>query len=232
VGFFNRYKIALLILCFVSSSAFAFSWSDLWLTPNQQAAKALKKGQAKKAAELFRSPEWKAVANYRSKDYQQALKDFSKRKNAAADYNRGNSLAHMKQYQAAIDAYSQALKKQPDFENAKFNRELIEKLQKQKKQQQKQNSKDQNKKNQKKQSKQDQKKSQNGQDKQDQKQNEKNQDNQNKQDKQKNQEKNKQGYDQRQQQQNKQNADKQSIYIIIIIANSHITPTACSSQLL
>ena len=136
MGFFNQRNIMLLLLCFLTSSAMAFSWSDLWLRPNQQGQRALQNGEAKKAATLFESPDWQGVANYRAKDYQQAKADFSKQQNAVADYNRGNALAHMGQYQAAIDAYSVALKKQPDFKDAEYNRQLLEKLkQKQKKQQ-------------------------------------------------------------------------------------------------
>jgi len=119
----------LLLLC--SSSAVALSWHDLWFTPDQQGAKALQQGQAQQAAKLFTAPKWQGVAHYRSGQYQQALEDFSKADDATAWYNKGNALAQLHQYQAAIDAYNQALKQQADFSDAKYNKALIEKLLKQ-----------------------------------------------------------------------------------------------------
>ena len=96
-----------LCVCFSAPTTFAFTWQDLWSTPNQQGAKALKKKQAKKAAKLFSAKNWKGVANYRAKSYQQAVRDFAKNKSPQANYNRGNALAKAGQYQVAIDAYNQ-----------------------------------------------------------------------------------------------------------------------------
>ena len=157
---------------------------SMWLTQDQQAEQALQKGDAKQAAEQFENPDWKASAQYRAGDYAAAAESFAKSDAATAHYNRGNALAKANKLEDAIKAYDEALKRDPQLEDAKKNRTLIEKLLKQQKQQEQQN-KDQNKDS-----------DQKDQDKQDQK-DSKDQDKQN-------------SDDQKQQEQNKQDKDKQN----------------------
>ena len=63
-----------------------------------------------------------AVADYRSGAYDKAILGFQ---NHA--YNRGNALAHAGKIQEAIQAYEQALKENPMDEDARFNKEYLEK---------------------------------------------------------------------------------------------------------
>ena len=129
--------IVLAITMSYVSASYAMNWNDLWLRPDQQGARALAKDQPQQAAKLFHSPSWQGVANYRAGDYQRAAQDFSKRDTAQAYYNRGNAFARLKQYEQAIAAYDQALKQQPNFADAQFNRVLVEKLLQQQRRQQK-----------------------------------------------------------------------------------------------
>jgi Ca-activated chloride channel family protein len=99
----------------------------------QQGAHLLATGQAALAAERFHDPLWQAVARYRAGEYSEAASDFSKNKTADGDYNRGNALAKSGDYSAAIAAYDEALKKDPQHADAKFNRDLLKKLKHQKK---------------------------------------------------------------------------------------------------
>ncbi len=117
-----------LVSVFFINTSFAFSWRDLWLRPDQQAQQALKKGNAKQAAQLFKQPDWRAVANYRAKHYKQAAATLKHENTPLAHYNRGNALAHLGQYRAAINAYEQALKLQANYPDAKYNRDLLKKL--------------------------------------------------------------------------------------------------------
>ncbi|MBS0358671.1 MAG: tetratricopeptide repeat protein [Proteobacteria bacterium] len=121
------------ILMCCTTSAFAFSWADLWWTPDQQAQRQLKKGDPKTAAQKFENPEWRGVANYRSEQYEQSLKDFSQSNNLIDLYNSGNALAQLGQYEDAISAYEKVLEKNPNDADAKFNRDLLKKLLQQKK---------------------------------------------------------------------------------------------------
>jgi len=122
----------LLLLCAVvllpmPRSAYALGWDDLWQRPDQRGAQALAAQQAQQAAKLFTDPQWRAAAHYRAGDYQAVLKDLAKQPGAAAAYNRGNALAHLGMYQQALNAYDEALKTDPDFKDAAYNRNLVKK---------------------------------------------------------------------------------------------------------
>jgi Ca-activated chloride channel family protein len=133
---------ALLILCLPwAQPGYAMQWQDWWWTQDQQAAKAMKKKDYEKAAELFNDPAWKAAAEYKAGDYENAVKNLSQMDDAEAIYNRGNALARLGRYQEAIQAYEQALEKQADHQDAKFNRDFVESLL-EKQQQESQSSKD------------------------------------------------------------------------------------------
>ena len=121
----------------------------LWLRPDQKAAQALEKGDAKTAAELFQQPEWKAAAQYRAGDYAGAAKNLEDAKHSDTLYNRGNALAQQQQYKEALAAYDAALKLNPEDADTKYNRELVAKALEQQQnnqqdQDQNQNQQDQN----------------------------------------------------------------------------------------
>jgi Ca-activated chloride channel family protein len=119
--------LCLLVLLPMPHSAYAFGWSDLWHRADQRGAQALAAQQPKQAATLFKDPQWRAAAHYRAGDYQAAVKDLDKQSGAEAAYNRGNALAHLGKYQEALNAYEDALKREPDFKDAAYNRDLVKK---------------------------------------------------------------------------------------------------------
>jgi len=134
-------------------------WQDWWQTPDQQAANALKKGDAKTAAQKFNNPLWKAYAEYQNAEYEAAAENLSKGTTANTLYNRGNTQAKLLKFQEAIDSYNEALKIDQNLKDAEFNRDLVKKLLEQQKKQDKNDQKN----------KQDQKDKQDQQDKKDQK---------------------------------------------------------------
>jgi Ca-activated chloride channel family protein len=128
----------LLVLLVVPAprQAAAMSWSDLWLRPDQRAAQLFEQGKTQAAADTFHDPDWRAAAAYRAGDYDRALQSLQGIDNPNTDYNRGNTFARLGQYQDAIDAYDQALATDPDDPDAKYNRELVQRLLDQQQQQQ------------------------------------------------------------------------------------------------
>ena len=128
----------------VSTDANAGLWDDLWATRDQQAQAALQQERAADAAVLARNPEIAGEAFYRSGDYMNAGQSWSQVDQGQADshYNRGNSLAQMGEFEAAMAAYDAALALDPDMEDASFNRELVEQMQQQKEQQEQQEQQD------------------------------------------------------------------------------------------
>jgi Ca-activated chloride channel family protein len=125
---FRRGYLMILALVFLPSPrpALAMDWSTLWLRPDQQASQALDAGDAERAAQLFRDPQWKAAAWYRAGDYEQTLHALQDAEDSESLYNRGNALARLGRYPEAIEAYEAALKRDPGHEDARHNRDLLE----------------------------------------------------------------------------------------------------------
>lgn len=120
-----------------TDSSWGFSWDSLWSNKDQRAYKKLNEGDANAAAQLFETPEWRAAAQYRNEDYEGSLETLEGLETAEADYNRGNALTQLGRLEEALAAYDTALEKNPENEDAQFNRDLVEQLLKQQEQQQK-----------------------------------------------------------------------------------------------
>lgn len=130
--------LALLLLLPLPKNSYAFEWQDLWQTKDQQAQQAYRNNQFEQAASLFKKPEWKAAANYKAGAYDKAIENIPAESGDSL-YNQGNALAQAGKLEEAIKAYQKALAKNPNNEDAKYNKELVEKeLEKQKKQQEQQ----------------------------------------------------------------------------------------------
>jgi Ca-activated chloride channel family protein len=122
-----------LLLLPVPRDSQALDWQSLWHNPNQQAEQAFNQQQYPQAAEQFENPDWRAAAQYKAGQYQQAAESLKNTQSADGFYNRGNALAQAGQLQEALSAYQQALKLQPDHQDAQYNKQLVEKkLQEQK----------------------------------------------------------------------------------------------------
>ncbi len=143
--FFRRGVIlSILLVLFLlpaSNSLFAADgwWDKAWQNSDQRGQKLLNAGDADKAARLFTRQDWKAAALYRSGQYEQALQQLEALESHDALYNRGNTLAKMGRLQEALESYDDLLKKQPDHEDAHYNRELVEQALKQQQKQQQDN---------------------------------------------------------------------------------------------
>ena len=105
------------------------SWLDfVFNTQDQVATKQFEQGQYAQAQSNFEHNNWKGAAAYKAGDYEAAHEYFSRDTSANGWYNRGNSLAQLNRIDEAIDAYRQALRLAPEMQQAKENKELLEKL--------------------------------------------------------------------------------------------------------
>ena len=138
-GLFFLLPLLLLPGMFYSGSARADWWDSTWLRKDQQAYRALQSEEVEKAAALAVDPDLSGEAWYRSGEYANAFDSWSQVGSADAHYNRGNALALLGEYEAAIEAYDQALAIEPDMQDALHNRELLEKMKEQQEQQQQEN---------------------------------------------------------------------------------------------
>ena len=130
--------LPLVLLPLWPAPALAGSWSNLWQRPDQQAAQALRDGDAARAQKLAHDPAWRGAAAYRAGDYAAAAQLLQKSTGSDAAYNLGNALAREGKYQDAIQAYDRALKLAPADADAKANRKAVEDWLRQQKQKQKQ----------------------------------------------------------------------------------------------
>lgn len=140
LGFRRGWLVVLMLtLLPITQDTMAFNWDDLWLTRDQQGAKALQEGNPELAARLFKTPSWKAEALFQSQQFEESASTLNTQRidsgNAILEYNRANALAKAGKLQEAIDGYDQALALQPDMDDARFNRNLVEQLLKQQSQQ-------------------------------------------------------------------------------------------------
>lgn len=106
----------------------AFELEDLWLRRDQQGQRLLDAERPAEAAERFIDRRWQATARYQAGDYAGAAELFAEGNTATDHYNRGNALARSEAFEAAIEAYDQALDLQPDLQAAQRNKTLIEEL--------------------------------------------------------------------------------------------------------
>ena len=134
---FRRGWVIVLIFFIVPlpQTAYAATWSDLWLNKDQQAGRELEAGNAKDAAALFKNRDWQAVADYEAGDYAGSASVFSENGDTRNLYNLGNAMAFQGDFDAAIDAYEQVLEKQPNHEDATYNLDLVTKKKEQQEQQ-------------------------------------------------------------------------------------------------
>ncbi|MEP6484987.1 MAG: VWA domain-containing protein [Rudaea sp.] len=115
-----------LVLAAHAQPASAFSWSDVWQRPDQQAQSQLDAGNAKQAQALARDPLLRGSAAYRAGDMADAAQDFQAVESADARYNAGNALAKQQRFKEALAAYDDVLRLNPDMADAKANKQAVE----------------------------------------------------------------------------------------------------------
>ena len=124
-----------LIFCLIGAPLFLFdvpaakalTWEDLWKTQNQQAESSLQSGD-KGAVEKFTTPELRGQAHYQQDNFEAAAKAFEQGSSALHHYNRGTALAKANQYEAAIQAFDEALELDNTLTKARDNKAIAEKL--------------------------------------------------------------------------------------------------------
>lgn len=135
----KRGALTVFVLVLFMPKAEAFEWDSLWQTQQQKAQQSYQQGDYSGAWQNFEDPLWKGNSAYRAKDYAAAEQSYRQLDNADALYNLGNSLAQQQKYQEAIDAYQQALAKNPQLDKAQQNidavKQALEQQQQQKQQQ-------------------------------------------------------------------------------------------------
>jgi Ca-activated chloride channel family protein len=119
-------KSGLIFAALLASSAHAGNW---WLTPDQEAQRALEAGDATRAAQLFTDPQHRAYAEIEAKQYADAARRLEPFEDGESQYNRGNALARAGDLPAALSSYEAALKHAAAgsslHRDAEHNRDLV-----------------------------------------------------------------------------------------------------------
>lgn len=129
-----RRGLLLVVLCtglYWTDPALAIEWDALWSNPDQRGARAMEQQDFAAAAEHFSDAQWKAAAFYRQGEYAKAIENLKDIDAPEAAYNRGNAQAKMGDIPAAIESYEQTLKQMPEHEDARYNLDLLKKMQQQ-----------------------------------------------------------------------------------------------------
>ncbi len=100
------------------------------LTKNnaQRVDTAFKDKNYEKVLELSDDPISVGSAEYKLEKYDDALKTFKQAQGANARYNEGNTFVKLQKYREAITAYDEALKLDPDMQDALDNKKMIQDL--------------------------------------------------------------------------------------------------------
>ena len=129
LAFFSiRRGVLVALLLVVATDTHANWFEDLWKNDDQRAYDELQEDNPEAAETLFKDPEWQAVSKYRSGNYDEAAEMFVTDETIRSQYNLGNSLALSGQIAEAIETYDQVLEQDPDHEDARYNRDLLDQL--------------------------------------------------------------------------------------------------------
>ncbi len=126
-GAFAVLALSLVPLTMAPRPAMAMDWGSLWQRDDQR-GRTLIEQDPERAAEVLQQSDWQGSALYRSERYEEAAEAFSQTPGATGHYNRGNALARAGKLAQALQAYQQALIQNPDFEDARLNRDLVQQL--------------------------------------------------------------------------------------------------------
>lgn len=118
--------VAALMLCATTAQAEG-GWSSLWRTPDQRGEAELRAGRAAAAAQTYSDPRRKAWAQLKAGDDRAASDSYAGLDAPEAPYNRGNALVRAGALQQALQAYDEALVRNPGDRDAQRNRDLIAK---------------------------------------------------------------------------------------------------------
>lgn len=125
----------------LSQPVYAADWQSWFKNTDQNALSAYQSKEFEKAA-VADNTDLKGAALYKQGQYEQAAAALKNSPTAIGQYNYGNALAQLGKLDEAIAAYEQALKQNPDFDQAKENKALLEQMKQQQEQQQQNQSQD------------------------------------------------------------------------------------------
>ena len=111
------------------------NWKNWWLTPDQQGQQLFQQQHYDQAQNTFMNPAWRIASQFRAQEYEQAAMNYQRLNDF---YNAGNAYAHAGQFPQAIAAYDKAIELNPEDEQARHNKHILEQFMQSQQQQQQQ----------------------------------------------------------------------------------------------
>jgi Ca-activated chloride channel family protein len=105
-------------------AGFERGFGSLFLTPDQRGRLLLARQRPADAAQVFRDPLWRGVAQFRAGDFKGAAQSFGGVDDATGAYDQGNALVMLGLYEDAVKRYDRALALRPGWPEASSNREI------------------------------------------------------------------------------------------------------------
>lgn len=122
--------LSLLLVLFWVLFFYRGSWSQLWVTADQQGYRSYQAKAYAKAAKSFEDPLFKAAAFFKEGEFKKAKALYMTSSSKESKYNLGNTEMMLGKYDKAIEAYAIALKIDPHFRLAIENMNLAKARQK------------------------------------------------------------------------------------------------------
>ena len=117
-----------LVLSVTVPDARALELADLWARRDQRAAIALGQGDFDRAVLIAPDHRWRGTALYRAGRFRESAEAFAAGDVADDHYNRGNALLFAGDLHGALEAYREALARQPSHEDAAHNLGIVESM--------------------------------------------------------------------------------------------------------
>ncbi|KZN61477.1 vWA domain-containing protein [Pseudoalteromonas luteoviolacea] len=130
---FRKSALALCLTLFVylpSTPSYAAEWQSWFKNTDQNALSAYQDKDYESAGSAH-DLTLKGAALYQQGEFEQAANVLAQSDSSIGQYNLGNALAQLGKLDEAIDAYNRALDINPEFEQAKQNKALVEQLKEQ-----------------------------------------------------------------------------------------------------
>lgn len=119
--------ILIAVIAPVDNNLYAMDFKALWRNAEQRAFSAFENGNYQQVITLSVNPSLLGAALFEAKDYGAAYEAYSQQGDSAQSfYNRANALAFQQKFEKALGSYDQALTLEPNHEDAKINRQLIQ----------------------------------------------------------------------------------------------------------
>lgn len=127
----RRGWLGLLLVVSLAPPVAEAAWVDLWQRPDQQGARLIEQKRPLDAAGRFEDPRWKAWALYQAERYEAAAEAYAQVINLEPDdathhFHYGTALAMSGSLELALEAFEQALTRDPDHQGARHNRSRVE----------------------------------------------------------------------------------------------------------